>query len=517
MTRHIAPPSPYDVFSRACVKVYYPDHALFLASLMGEVSSLGRRYKWDTGGDLAAAEKIEQEWREATEQTWSEIGQGCAGGDDCEQTIIELTVQLDNCRQQIEEYENMEITVNCNCCCDGGGGFPNPDGLPTIPVDPNDPLGTDVPDFFAPTETPPDGYDTWQDFMDDRCRAANWFVDAYIKFVQDLDIVERRLSAGELVMDVALVLLALLPGPVADWAGLVVVVKAVTFIAKSLSTTVASLENLGDWLQTSADAIEENRQELVCAAYRMSSVEYLREFWLTFFASYVDPALSTEGYSDEVVDFMRELLAPIANELAARTVNGLANQEIPEDYAPTTPCTDCDDFPGAFYTIPAVVDSFEVVGKDSNGQGELLSGGGIQLWSNVPGGNDGLGAVITFQKPPVDGSVYAGLRVRFAFVENCDEIRWYDAGGDDSIVNYDSSSQRIFDDTLKLVLVKNVAGFDASVPGHVVASSGNHKFWNCDQLALRLELKFSSIVAGDVRGAIYGLEWIVKDGETCPD
>jgi hypothetical protein len=165
-----------------------------------------------------------------------------------------------------------------------------------------------------------------------------------VQFVENADLVERQLSIGTAVLEVVALIIAFLPGPLGDWAGVAVITKWVLRMASLLATTTEELEDLNDWLQTSSETIEENRQELVCGIYRMTSIEWFREFFLTFFAGYIDPALEQDGASDAIVNFMRDLFAPLAENLAERAANGFANQQIPEDYLANIDCGTCQSF-----------------------------------------------------------------------------------------------------------------------------------------------------------------------------
>lgn len=340
--RYIAPADPFSINETACLMVFYPDEPFFRRALHGQLTELERRHVWDTGGDLTAANKCEELWRQHGQQTRENEPLGCQSDEDCQQTIIDLTLQLEQCQEYIEELENMEITVNCNCgCCSDGIQLPNPNGYPCTPLDPQDPFGDNVPTWDYVNETPPPGYDDWQSFLDDRCRAANWFVDSYIQMVESLDLAERKLSIGGSLLEVAALVIAALPGPVGDWAGVAVVLKWVVALVDALANVVDDLEDLGDWLQTTTDAIEANKQELICAAYSMTTVDYLKDFFVTFFAGYVSPELASAGYNSTVTDFMRDAVTPLAEYLANKVADGFANQNIPDDYVPSYDCANC--------------------------------------------------------------------------------------------------------------------------------------------------------------------------------
>ena len=234
----------------------------------------------------------------------------------------------------------------------GGGSatcnnFPtpiDPDGnpYPIIPVNPADPLEEDIPTWDEETNDPPPGYPDIDAWINDRCRAANWFVDSYIELVQQLDLIERQVSIGAAILEVAAVILALLPGPVGDWAGVVVIVRWVTRMVRLLADVVDDLEDLGDWLQIGADVVQDHREELVCAVYQMTTVEYLKEFFLSFIAGTGSTEMIAQGVPDGgPIDLLRKMLGGTAETLANKAADGFANQHIPDDYAASTNCDIC--------------------------------------------------------------------------------------------------------------------------------------------------------------------------------
>lgn len=359
MARYIAPPEPFEVYEMGCLRVYYPDNPFLFMALRGQLTYLESRFVWDTDGDIVAAEKLAQDWLRAGLLTQAAIGQGCGDVDECQQTIIDLTIQINLLNEQIEEYQNMVVTVNCNCgCCDSCENFPTPTLPPgtepvNVPLDPNDPFGTDVPTWDDENEIPPPTYDDYPTFIAGRCKAANWFVDSYLQMVNEADLIERKLSLGASLLEVASVVLAMLPGPVGDYAGIVVIANNVKRVLSALSEVVEGLEDLGDWLQFGSDAVEANKNELVCGAYRMTSVEWFDEFFLTFFAGRITPELEAEGASPGVLDVLRDLMAPLAHDLAVRANNAFANQQIPADYVPSVDCANCESVDnGTFANIP---------------------------------------------------------------------------------------------------------------------------------------------------------------------
>jgi len=306
---------------------------------------------WETEGDIEAARKIEQDWLQAGEMTRASQEEACTG---CESELLDLQNELDECKEELEVYNNMNITINSGCCSDFETQLDeNSNEYPLVPLNPNDPFDTIYPTWDNEQQVPPDGYDDWAEFTSQRCLAANWFVDSYIDIVENLDLIERQASIGTAILDIGSLILAALPGRIGNYAGIVVIVRWVSEIVRALTLIVDDLEDFGDWLQVSVDAIEANKEELVCAAYRMSSVEWLQEFFLTFFAGNISPELANAGYSSSVVDGMRAILAPLADGLASKVNSAFSNMNIPVGYLPSFDCSSCEELAdGYFLPLP---------------------------------------------------------------------------------------------------------------------------------------------------------------------
>lgn len=330
------------------------------------------------------------------------------------------------CEIVINNSFTIDPPITVNVSGGGGGGGccntefvvpigPGGDSYPLIPVNPNDPLETTVPVWDPVTQTPPDGYDDWYAFDSDRCRAANWFVDSYIEFVQNLDILERRLSAGAAIMEVATLLVKALPGPVGEYAGTLVIIKWTTDILRWLSEVVDELEDLNDWLQLGTDAIENNKAELVCAAYSMSSVAYLKEFFATFFAGYVEPDLVTAGVPTDGVTFLRNTFDGLFSLMAEKVASAFANQHIPEDYVPSYTCENCGQAAGFSYVPMTIASIHQIVGHGSitNKVGTVAPGGDAFSLSGDAGvANATMGAELLLVDPGIQPAKVYGIAVR---------------------------------------------------------------------------------------------------------
>lgn len=523
--RYLAPPDPYENFEVGCLRVYYPDSPLLFRALRAQLTYLESRFVWHTGGDIDAAEKLEQDWLSAGALTFAAIGDGCPDTEDCEQTIIDLTIQLQQCQDYIQELENMEITVNCNCgCCNDYTvpTDPNGDPYPVIPVNPNDPLDQEAPTFDPVNQVPPDGYDTWQDFDADRCRAANWFVDSYIQFVKDADIAERKLSAGAAIMEVVALLLAALPGPVGDYAGVVVIIRWITRMVSILAEVVDELEDLNDWLQLAADEVEANKENLVCAAYSMTSPEWLKEFFATFFAGYVTPEMQSGGASATVITAVRDIFDSLFQGMADRVSDGFANQRIPEDYVAQYTCGNCAQA-GGFTYVPMTVDS--VLADRSHGSYATvdwtISADGSSVHCDVSPGIGFATAEFGLDDPGIQPSQVVGIAVTVQG-ENVNlmgmfRTLWSNLTGD--------SDHFYPAGTYHTVVGPNNQNYPSNLPGvdtidkfdwlRLGAATGNE---TCD-LTGKLSIAIGAGPAVDntpFSFNITGMFWILDDSAACP-
>jgi hypothetical protein len=124
----------------ACMKVYYPAHALYQAALLGSIGYLATWKAWEP--DEEKTGKVAAElWKEALEKTVEELAEGCGQSATCD--LCDMT--RDELEQIImESFENMTINNIFNACgCCGGSSTGQVDQLPDdLPITTNPP---DVP------------------------------------------------------------------------------------------------------------------------------------------------------------------------------------------------------------------------------------------------------------------------------------------------------------------------------------------------------------------------------------
>ena len=367
-----------------CVLLRIPDKPEYVKAFYDAYDSLCRWLSWERRGNTSARDAANLFRR------YRPVWMDCEIADSIDEETGDMAI-------------NLYVTTNCNCTGSCGcSDFPAPTTTETVPVplDPINPLGDSVPTWDDVNEVPPPGYDDWQSFIDDRCRAANYMVDAWLEMVKNADVAERQLSAGGAILEVAAVVIALLPGPIADWLGGVVIIKWVTQVAGIILEAADDLEELNDWLQFSADTITENRQELTCGLFQMTTVDWFTQFFTTFFGGYVDPAMRAAGADTRFVDWTRRLVSPLATWLAERAVNGIANMSIPDDYVPVTDCSLCEGFTPTFFRATGANDNVVKLPYTWKYGGDFL-----RVISDVTVNQDGEERADWLQQDPVQNTI----------------------------------------------------------------------------------------------------------------
>lgn len=400
---------------------------------------------------------------------------------------------------------------------------PNGTDYPLVPLNPSDPLGENIPTWDDGTQTPPDGYDDWQSFVDNRCKAANWMVDSFLIMVRDSDLLERQLSAGETIVEVASVLLKALPGPIGEWAGTVVLMRWIGRVVGIIADAVGALEELNDYLQLAADKIEENKEEYICAAYSMTSVSYLQEFFLTFFAGYVSPELTAAGADPTMVNWVRDWMRPLTDELAKRVADGIANQSIPVDYLPSVDCATCGNpAPNGWIIETAVLDSVRSFRLNSGGSNPIATinpDGSVNFTFDATTAGASVDMNLFMLKPAIaTQDRYKGLMFNLEVVSNAN------GAGFRLLASTDVGSSQIWDgvvttqDAGEVVLVRSGATIPFPEPYQdaTVYQGTNCKIDACDVIQLDLRVGATAAAGGQVEVRVSNFRWLRSEGLACP-
>lgn len=523
MGRFVAPINPYEIVETGCLKVFFPDSPFFRRALVGQITKLENRFVWDTGGDIDAANHIEQLWLQHGEMTRAAYKAGCSDCGDLQDQIDELTTT-------IEEYENMEINVNVECGCGGCGcgdfTVPTlPDGtkFPLVPINPNDPLGEIDQTWDYENEIPPDGWGSWGEFDEQRCIAANWFVDSYIQLVAQMDKLENEGSTYASIIDVAVFILAALPGPVGDYAGVVVVLGWLRDVLNLLTTVLDELEDLNDWLQNSVTDIEEHKQELVCAVYSMSTTAYIRDFFLTFFLGNVQPGMESAGASAEFIDWMRDAMSSLFNRMAVRINDSFSNSLIPDGYVPEIDCGVCGNLEpiDGFTFEPMYLGAIEPgtgIGGGTSNAVATLSGNKMQCSATANSPSQVFTPQVYVNAPTlVQGGRYCGIVLRISEMVNCTELR-YASGNNTEQQMWTGSTGNVASEDIYIIHDDaDVTQFQAGLPGATVFVSQSDLHVNdCDLPAMGIEIGSRSTAAGEFSFTIGKLYLIRQTSLDCP-
>jgi hypothetical protein len=314
------------------------------------------------------------------------------------------------------------FTVNANCGGGGGGFLPipvGPDGEPvtpiTYPLNPDDPLGDRVPVFDPETETPPDGWSDWATFTDARCRMANYFLDSLIAVVEQLDEVENQGSLGKSLLEIAVLIVALLPGPIGNTKGIIVVINWLVRIIAWITIALTELEDLNDALQLIVDEIEDHRQELVCAIYVATSVEAVTAIIAGVVVGFIGPQLLVLGLSEDTKNAAIDWLLTVAGSLATFAVDAAVNADIPVGYVPPGDCNSCGDLQlgNGWSMVPLVYDGtfdfFETSGITAHQVQNL--GYGVRVSANALAINNVAQIITSWNAPAGAGLWVYGWRL----------------------------------------------------------------------------------------------------------
>lgn len=510
--RYLAPSNPYQQFGTGCLKVYFPDDPFFFRALMGQIAELENRFIWDTGGDIDAANHIEQLWLAVGEQTRAGQLDGCP---DC--TAIQD--QLDQCQQDLEEIENMEITVNCNCgSCSPTQPLPtlvNPTGqtieVQCLYVDPNDPNDTSVPTWDDATQTPPTGYPDWQTFVDNRCLLANYMVDAFLETAEKLDDAENRASV---LVDIVSIALLFIPIPVGKTKGALTVLKWVTKLAAFLQLVEQPLDYL-QWIQ---DIVDENKQDMVCTIYNAQDAATMVTAFQTILQDGLDLIPGYTNLAQDAQDAFSDWLLTLAADITPLAQNYAVSTFVPADYSPTFDCAICDNPAPSGFAYVAVqnitVPSYRINSGGSNPSHVLNPDNSIDFQFDASGANGSVDINLQFDVPVPHGTLkYVGFRFDLEEISN---VR------DDSgriLQSTEATGVNIWDGTVTNGLMQpqhlvrensggNTTQYPSVITGEQVRIGVSTNVNSCTPTQNKIRIGCHSAAAGTVQLKIKNMYWI---------
>ena len=273
--------------------------------------SMSHRLLWDIFTDADGKKiSLDPEQRQYLEDTIEGLIMPCTFPDYSQQ-LSDIAVALSQI--QITANCTPDITVNCGSDSNfivypdpSSPPIINPGPLPDTPIDPDNPIPY-PPDFpidpLDPEGDPPAGWETWENYDEDACAAANAIVEyAYQYARQNKDFFGQDVYTLAAIIVVVVNILTLGFAVLFSRALIVKIGEVIWKMANWLP-----LEAAEEFFQDMENYIQANRQDLVCTLYesRLSGSDGMNNFLASMFgfasgtAAYIaDASLVTEllGY-----------------------------------------------------------------------------------------------------------------------------------------------------------------------------------------------------------------------------
>jgi len=305
-----------------CLLVFYPQDTqnYYLRALIGSLSYLGTWTAWERDpahrGQLAASA-----WKDANDCTFESMN-----------CLTELVTVLQEIRDAITNQQAVcapvvNVSVDDSDCCGS---------VPGMPATPPDETGIDPdpdPTVFDPNsgDPPPDGYDTWGEYLDAKCLAANYIADEIIRISNSIARLAGMLSSIS-VTHLLSQLVMIVPGGWLAALGGWVINSAIIQLMRVAEEGLPVFDQF-------VDELEANKNELVCTLYNWLSAETA----LTAVTALIDGAINSINATAATKTAMRAFFGLV---LSSRFFNwyvqGL-NSIVPEGYMGTVDCAACSN------------------------------------------------------------------------------------------------------------------------------------------------------------------------------
>lgn len=293
-------PDDWDGESFCRFAICWPDSPVWRALLRGLVTEPARGFFWDekTGSIIGVLGQFRQTMDYNLELREVIMACGDTG-------LQEIALAL----RTIAIAMQQQVTVNAGCCGSnsgsGGTGQISPPYNPTPEGDPS-------------TDPPPEGFESWEEFLHDKCAIAYDIVET----------LEADLGKMALVSSVGL--------PIEVIAAAVAVIISTPIPFDDLLIIVAFLLNAG-WVLvvTSAlDIVNQNEQDLVCELFNGESASNSRDRFLSRFNQLVD-----QGAINPVTNFaVKQLMAYM---VGSSVTNRLYTKDNTRNWT-TRDCSSCE-------------------------------------------------------------------------------------------------------------------------------------------------------------------------------
>jgi hypothetical protein len=299
--------------------------------------------------------------------------------------VLDMTCDIESGLNAIAEALS-ELSINVSCG-GGGGGDGGSVVAPCVQNVPNDnllgpsPLTQGNPD----TDPPPDGFATWSEYFDYKCKAAAFIWELERKYMVALKNFEGLTLVASVVSPVVAGLAGVLPAAFTP-AGFVVFVSSVVAIGVVAAASWFYMDEMIDWWDS-------NKQSIICSLYNSgTSAEAVAG--LANLLEDAIQAITAWGSLEPVADEIAELLSGAFAKLAG---NGVVEPLFKAVVAATQfeyDCSPCDDV-GADLWKTAMQSPYNVLLKGDaivfNAQSAAYgyqfqnSGQEVEIYFTVPG------------------------------------------------------------------------------------------------------------------------------------
>jgi len=205
---------------------------------------------------------------------------------------------------------SISLSMQRQGCCDNiGSGGQGSTAPPFDPVEQGDPI----------MDPPPEGFDTWEDFLNQKCAIA-W------------NIVEQ------LENDMGNMVIIQITGSTLSGLGALIAITIITPIPfDDIIAIAAFLLSIGSTIviSTALDIINNNEEVLVCALYNGTNAQSSHDMFLSEFNALVD-----SGVSDPIENFAVKQF--VAYMIGSPVTNRLYTKDLTKVW-PSRICTDCPE------------------------------------------------------------------------------------------------------------------------------------------------------------------------------
>lgn len=312
-----ADPSPENY---RCLRVYAPDDPLYMAALLGALTYMGQWTAWERDelhrGTLAA-----NSWKVANELTMDGLSVPCGDNPITDEEMNQILEQLEDIRNQLEELNQMNVTVTQTvngCGCGGDETVATTNTTDGIILDPDE-TGV-IPTYATDTVGTADSA---------RCRVANWMALLVVQTVRTMSTIGTMPMTLSNVVGVLVSIFTI-------GNGLIWSMTAILALGYRVVNSLAS--DSFDYFDTVADVMESGMESLVCALYDWTSAENLGAQLNGKIYEFVAGAKSQVGMSDAVADAVYTVLVDVMGAAFVNYIVDNVDAVVPAGFVPQYDC-----------------------------------------------------------------------------------------------------------------------------------------------------------------------------------